>query len=923
MKFDVGGNGDFPPFGGAPGSLVLPRGTGTLIKWGLVVVGVIFFLVVSNILRGIYTDWLWFDHLGFLEVFKTILWTKVWLFVMGTGLFAIFVAVNIILARRFSRGETVLPLPAETIYWLNRLVLIGIILGAALLSIIFGAVAAGRWETILRFANATSFGVPDPVFDKDVSFYVFSLPVLDLIQGWFLGALIVLLLVVLGLYFTYYTLRGVPFAFTPQVRGHLAVLGSLILVDLAFNHFLDRYGLLFASGGATFGASYTDVQARLLALVLLTVIAAASSALLLATLLPALQGPRGTRLILGAVGLWVGSFLLVGVVYPSSIQRFTVEPNELTKETPYIERNIAFTRAAYGLSSDRIREETFSVRQELSAEIIFNNPETVNNVRLWDPRPLRDTYNQIQFLRLYYNFVDVDVDRYTIDGQYRQVLVGARELQPENLPVEAQSWVNQRLQYTHGYGAAASPVTEFTPEGRPEFFAKDIPPVGPIPVTRPEIYYGEHSAGFVIVNSKTEEFDHEPEEGKPVYKNYDGEGGIPLSSFLRRGVYAWQFADFNILISNQVTPESRIQYHRTIQERIGQVAPFLELDRDPYLVVEDGKLLWIQDAYTVTNSYPYSTPFRDTLNYIRNSVKVVMDAYHGTLVFYVADPDDPIILTYQKIFPTLLVKSFEEMSPFLQAHLRYPEDLFSIQAEIYFQYHMTDPNQFFNKADQWDVPEEEFFGGTRAVQPYYVIMKLPNETKAEFVLILPFTPWPTQDKPRMVAWLAARMDAPHYGELVAFSFPRGAQIDGPAQVEARINQDFVIKQKFALLCAGEAQCIRGNLLVVPIGESIMYVEPLYLQSANVRFPELKQVILASAKKVVMEPTLDQAVASLVGAAPTSTPDVDVPREEPSAISEEIQRIREALEGVKEGFSEMEKALSALSDLVEQEEEQQP
>ena len=435
--FETRGNGGLPPFQGVKRSLVLPPSTGAFIKWGIVAVAIVALLVGLNLLRGIYTDWLWFDNLGYLSVFTTILWTRVWLFIVGAGLFGGAVVVNIVLARRFSRGESVLPLPAETLYWLNRLTFIGVILAALLLSIIFGSILAGRWETILKFLNASSFGAAEPVFDRDVSFYVFTLPVLNLVQGWLLGALIVLLLAVVSLYFIYYTLRGQRFVLTPRIRGHLAVLGSLIFFNLAANHFIDRFDLLFSSGGATFGASYTDVHARLTALLVLTVIATASGALLLMTLLPALRGARGTRLIFGAVGLWLGSALLIGGLYPSSIQRFIVEPNELKRETLYIERNIRFTRAAFGLSSDRIQEETISVREELPPQSLFDNPETVNNVRLWDPLPLRNTYNQVQFLRLYYSFRDVDVDRYVVEGQYRQVLIGARELQPENLPVEA------------------------------------------------------------------------------------------------------------------------------------------------------------------------------------------------------------------------------------------------------------------------------------------------------------------------------------------------------------------------------------------------------------------------------------------------------------------------------------------------------
>ena len=895
--------------------MVFPQNTGTLIKWGLVILGVIALLVGLTILRAIYTDWLWFNHLGFLSVFTTVLWTRIWMFFVGAGLFGVLITVNIVLARRHSRGESVLPLPSETLHWLDRLMMVGIILGAVLLSIIFGAVAAGQWELVLRLTNSTSFGIEDPVFQRDISFFVFTLPVLEMVQGWFLGAFIVLLLAMVAIYFAHYGLRGVRFEATPWIKGHLAVLGSLIFFDLAVNHLLDRYELLFSTGGAVFGATYADIHARMLALVFLTAIATASGILLLVTLLPALQGLRGTRLIIGAGVLWVGAAIVVGNLYPSFVQRFTVEPNELDLETPFIERNIAFTRAAFGL--DRIEERTYSARDEVSEEDIANNLETVYNVRLWDPRPLRDTYNQIQHLRLYYNFLDVDVDRYLLDGEYRQVLIGARELTPENLPTEAQRWVNQRLQYTHGYGVAASPVTEFTEEGRPVFFAQDIPPRGAIEVTRPEIYYGENTDNYVIVNSLTEEFDHPKEDDTPAYVRYAGTGGVHLSSFLRRLAYAWQFADVNILISDRITPESKVQYSRNIQERIDKVAPFLALDRDPYLVVDGGRLLWVQDAYTVTDQYPYSRPFNDTFNYIRNSVKVVIDAYNGSMVFHIADPTDPLIQTYTSIFPTLF-KPMDQMSPFLRDHLRYPENLFSVQATTYLQYHMTDATVFFNKEDQWSIPSEIFRGTQQSVVPYYVIMRLPGEEEEEFALILPFTP---AEKPNMVSWMAARMDGPRYGELINFTFPRGTQIDGPVQIEARIDNNTEISQQFTLWDQSGSEVIRGNLLVIPVGESILYVEPIYLQAEGLALPELKRVILASSKKVVMEASLDEALVSLVGAPQAAR--AEEPMGEVSRLSEaaqRLERIQEVLQDLRDGLTDLEEALSELAQIVEEEQQ---
>ncbi len=911
-----------PPFGDWGYTLVLPPNTGTFIRWGLILIGVISLFVLLNILRGVYTDWLWFNNLGFLEAFKTILWTRTWLFIAGATVFGVMITVNVVLAHRHARGESVLPLPEDTLRWLARLLVVGFVLGAILLTVIFGVVAAGRWDQVLRLLSGAQFGIDDPVFLNDVSFYVFTLPVLELVQGWFLGAFITLLAASLIVYQAHFALRGMPIMMTSWVKGHLAVLGALIFFDLAFKHILDRYETIFSTGGAVFGATYADVNARIPALLLVAAIAAAAGVLLLVSLLPALRGSRGTRLILGAVGLWVAAAVLGGEAYPRFVQRFTVEPNELEKEKPFIDRNINFTRAAFGIDSrtdlgtERIEVRDYPAIGEVTLGEVQANLDTVYNVRLWDPRPLIDTYNQIQHLRLYYNFKDVDVDRYVIDGEYRQVLLGARELYPENLPLEAQRWVNQKLQFTHGYGVAASPVTEFTDEGRPEFFVQDVPPTGDIEITRPEIYYGENTTEHVIVNTNTEEFDHPTEENIPAYVKYEGKGGVRLSSYLRKLVYAWQLGDVNVLISGEITSESKIQYNRQIQERISKVAPFLMLDKDPYLVVEEGRLLWVQDAYTVSSKYPYSRPFNDAFNYIRNSVKVVLDAYNGDMEFYVMDPADPVVQTYREIFPVLF-KDMEEMSPFLLSHLRYPEDLFSIQAETFLQYHMTDPTVFFNKEDQWSIPLEISFGAQQPMEPYYVIMRLPDEDEAEFVLILPFTP---AEKPNMVAWLAARMDQPNYGKLLAFRFPRGAQVDGPIQIEARIDNDTEISQQFTLWDQGGSLVDRGNLLVIPVGNTILYVEPIYLRAEGIPLPELKRVILASSKKVVMEPSLDEALVSLLGASleqEPQPPDGSAPVSSSETLRQ-LELIQQALGDLRDGIITLEEAISQLAQIIEEE-----
>jgi hypothetical protein len=635
--------------------------------------------------------------------------------------------------------------------------------------------------------------------------------------------------------------------------------------------------------------------------------------------------------------LWIAAAIAVGAIYPSLVQRFQVAPNELEKERTYIPRNLEYTRQGFAL--DRIVEEDYDLATidtgdqagelaPITAETIASNPGTIDNVRLWDRRPLRSIYNQIQFFRAYYRFVGVDIDRYNIDGEIRQVVLGARELFPEDLPVESQSWVNSRLQFTHGFGLAMSPTTEFTAEGKPEFFIKDIPPKagkeslqGQVPqVTVPQIYYGENSADYVIVNSKETEFDFPAIDSTTATDTdyaYDGNGGVQLSSVFRRLAYAWEFEDINVLISDAVTSESRIQYRRLIQDRVKQIAPFLRLDSDPYLVVADGKLWWIQDAYTVSNHYPYSDPYRNEFNYIRNSVKAVVDAYTGEVDFYIFDEEDALIQTYARVFPSLF-KPGEEMPKALQSHVRYPRDFFSIQAEKYLLYHMRDTTDFYRKEDPWSIPQELFFETVQPILPYHVIMKLPGEEKEEFVLMLPFTPL---NKPNQVAWLAARMDNDRgqYGSLKAFFFPKGIQVDGPEQIEARIDQDFEIKKQFTLLCQRGARCIRGNLLVTPIeheGERfLMYVEPLYIQAESIAFPELKQVIVADAKRVVMESDFQSALDALLEKRTDSV------REDPTTLStdprqQQIEDVRQAIEDLQQTLHQLEEALEEMLASIE-------
>jgi len=793
---------------------------------------------------------------------------------------------------------------AEAHFWpwvivgrLQQLSKWSIITGTALLSLIFGLIAQGNWEVVLRFFNGQPFGVTDPVFYNEVGFYVFSLPFWHFLRGWLLGALIITLLGSAGVYLLGYTLQRLRFDFARPVLAHVGGLVMAILGLFAWGYWLGIWELVFSERGVIFGASYADMHAKLPAQWILLAVVVIFIGIILISVLR-----RNFRWSLYSLGAWIVAAIIVGAIFPAVVQRFQVQPNELARERPYIEYNIQFTREAFAL--DRVEEQSFPAEKSPSPQDIAQNEATINNIRLWDHRPLKDTYNHIQSIRLYYDFHDVDVDRYTIDGEYRQVMLSARELSAEKLAGQAQTWVNRRLQFTHGYGAVLSPVNEVSTEGLPVLLVKDIPPVGDFNIEQPEIYFGEKTNDYVIVKTKTQEFDY-PMGEKNVYGYYQGEGGVNLGSFMRRLVYAWQFGDINILISGELTPESRVLYYRNIQERVNHLAPFLKLDSDPYLVVMDGKLFWIQDAYTTTDRYPYSEPVGGGLNYIRNSVKVVIDAYDGSMAFYITDPQDALIQTYQSIFPELFVPA-EQMPEPLRAHWRYPEDMFNIQASVYQSYHMRDARVFYNKEDLWAVPREFYAGKEQLMEPYYVIMRLPDEEKEEFLLMLPFTP---VNKNNTIGWLAARCDGENYGKLLAYHFPKERLVYGPSQIENRIQQDTVITEQLALWGRGGSQVIRGNLLVIPLGKSNLYVEPVFLQAEDGGLPELKRVIVAAGEHIAMEPTLTGSIAAIFGAeAPLPEPEPPAPAEpeEPVAaniadlIEEAQQHYNKAQQYLREG-----------------------
>ena len=825
----------------------------TIAKVFLALVGAVALFSLLNISKGFYTEWLWFNSLGYGDVYATILQTKVLLFFSAAIIFFALFVGNFMLATRLAPKT-------EARSWPWSMV----ILGTALLSLIFGLMAQGNWQVVLRFFDGQPFGITDPVFHREIGFYVFSLPFLHLLRGWLLGTLIITLLGSAGVYIFSYVVQRLKFDLARPVLAHVSALVIAIMGLFAWGYWLGIWELVFSERGAVFGAGYADMHAQLPAQwILFTVVFICIIAILVSV------WRRNFRWSLYALSGWIVAAIVVGVIFPVLIQRFEVQPNELARERPYIEYNIEFTREAFALN--RIEEESFPAEKSPSPQDIAENDVTISNIRLWDHRPLKDTYNQIQSIRLYYDFHDVDVDRYVIDGEYRQVMLSARELSVEKLAKQAQTWVNRQLQFTHGYGVALSPVNEVSTEGLPVLLVKDIPPVGDFDIERPQIYFGEKTNHYVIVNTTTQEFDY-PMGDENVYGHYQGKDGVIIGSFIDRLAYAWQLGDVNILISGELTPESRVLYYRNIRERVNHLAPFLGLDGDPYLVVIEGRLFWIQDAYTVTDRYPYSEPL-GRINYIRNSVKAVIDAYDGSVTFYVTDPEDALIRTYQAIFPKLFVPA-GQMPESLRFHLRYPEGMFNIQAAVYQSYHMRDARVFYNKEDLWAVPKEVYAGAEQLMEPYYIIMRLPDEEKEEFLLMLPFTP---VNKNNTIGWLAARCDGENYGKLIAYYFPKERLVYGPSQIENRIQQDTVITEQLALWARGGSRVIRGNLLMIPLGRSNLYVEPVFLQAEAGGLPELKRVIVAAGEHIAMEPTLEESIAAIFGPAmPPTEPVVKVP-----------------------------------------------
>ena len=871
-----------------PGPMdALPIGRRVLVLIGIAVL----LLALVPFLAGRLADWLWYRETGFERVFLTKIVAQ-WALGIPTALVAFaFLYGNARFARRGDPSRVRSPVsqvrPGPDLRELaHALVTRGlgslVIPACALLAVFIALSAAGQWRTLLQAMYGTPFGVTDAVFGRDVGYYVFTLPAIELFAGLLFGLLVITLIaIVLPIHLTRGEIERSPHGISvgPRAQTHFAFLAGLLLLVMAIRiHFVRIPGLLFGEHLPLTGANYVDLHTRLPALHVLSVVA------LVGALLIFWAGVRG-RLVPMAVRVVIGYAVVtvLAAAVPAAYQRLVVQPNELARETPQILNHIRATRLAWGL--DAIAERELGTETRLTPQLVAANRATIDNVRLWDREPLLQTFGQIQSIRTYYDFIAVDDDRYHVGGQLRQVMLSAREMNTASLPTRG--FINEHLTYTHGMGVTLGPSNAVTSEGLPVLFIKDLPPVSSIDlrVTRPQIYYGELSNDFVMAPSRQREFDYPAGEGDAAaYSSYDGRGGVPIGSFARRLLYAIRFGSLNILLSADLNERTRILYYRNVRERAQRSLPFVLFDRDPYLVITtDGRLVWLLDGYTVSERYPYARSVGGGVNYMRNSVKVTIDAYDGSVRAYIAAPNDPIIRTLARIYPGLL-QPLDSMPADVRAHLRYPEDLFRLQTVMFATYHMADPETFYHREDQWQIPEapqgsadaagSEERGASEAFLRH-MVMRLPGEPDPEFILMRPFTP---RQKDNLAAWIVARNDGANYGKLAVYRFPRQSLVFGPNQIVNRINQDTEVSRQITLWDQRGSQVLRGELLVLPIGGALIYVQPLYLRAQGGRIPELKRVIAAHEGRVAMSETLDGALSALLanGTVVATAPDVQEP-----------------------------------------------
>jgi uncharacterized membrane protein (UPF0182 family) len=890
-----------------------PPSTGHRLRW--IIFAAFATVILVSVILGFVQKWLWMRELHYSGIFWTLFSVK-WVMFGATAVFAfLFLWANLRIAAR-ALGDLLKESPAKkaigtkeeiarkiNIDLSSRLVIFIMDVSAIFVAVLFAISISAQWDTYLRFRYGGSFGVLDPLFKVDLGFYFFRLPFYELLQGGLIFLTVAALALVSGVVLVELQQASMnnSFKIRPSTGRHLAVLLFLLSATFGWGFYLDHYELVYSTLGVVYGAGYTAAHVTnvvLWGMVGLSVLACGLIAL-------TAFRPRA-RLLAYGMGAYSLLYILGVLVLPQLVQAFVVRPSELSRETPYLKDYIAFTRNAYNLNA--IQETAYPALTDLTPEVIARNQDTVQNIRLWDSRPLLQTYQQTQAIRLYYQFYNVDTDRYHLSDGYHQVMLSSRELASE-LPTQAQTWVNENLQFTHGYGLVMNFVSKTIGGGFPQYLSKDIPPVSPyqsLNTTQPAIYYGEVSPGYKIVSTGIKEFDY-PKGNENVYTSYQGSGGIPLDGIWKRILFAWTQKDINILFTSYLTPQSKIQLWRGVQERVSQIAPFLLLDKDPYAVVSDGKLYWIQDAYTVSDRYPYSQPLpsgpAQGSNYIRNSVKIVVNMYNGSVSFYIMDPKDPVLDVYRRAFPGVF-RNLGDLSADLKLHLRYPQDLFAIQAAEYSTFHMTDPQVFYNREDLWVAPEEKYDGAVNPMEPYYILMKLPGSTQMEYLIMTPFTP---QKRDNMIAWLAARCDFPDYGKMLFYELPKEKLIYGPNQISAMIDQSTTISQQLTLWDQKGSGVIRGKLIVIPIENSFLYVVPLYLKAEGTNFPQLKRVIVATGDRVVMEPTLDESLSDLFEHAATPAGAPPTGKQPPLA--------KATLDQARAELAQAQKAINSLKGLL--------
>jgi uncharacterized protein len=837
---------DQPPFGGFR-EVQIPRPPRRF--WiGLAFIGAaLLVIVLTQPIVALLTNIQWYDALGFRSVYLTRVWLELILFFVTLALAFGFGLVNVWVTLRIRTGRALRAVGVRRRTLWTGAGAVGLTATAVIALILAGGVGS-HWQELALFTHATNTGVREPVLGMDVSFYLLTLPFIHDVVTSLLVLFFLIGLVVTGLY----AWRADTFDLrlpAPAI-AHLSVLMGGIALLLAVSSFLDRYDLLYAHNGYVWGAGFADVNARMGLAVFRTVLGAVLAVLLFVNVVL-----RRPAVLIGTVVVWLAA-ALVSAIYPALVQRINVQPAELSQEAPYISREIQFTRKAFAV--DDVQSSPYTGDAPLTAQAVAEDQATIQNLRLWDNAQLQETYQQLQSIRTYYTFNDIELDRYVINGQTVQLEISARELDAGRLPPQAQSWVNTKLQYTHGYSVAASPVSAVVGEGLPDYVAKDIPTSGSLgeTVKQPQIYFGQAESDYALAPSAEKEFDY-PKGGDNVRTSYEGSHSPRLSGTSRL-LWSLRTGDFNMLVSDQLQDRTQVLYLRKVQDRIQEIAPFLQLADNPYIVVVNGKLYWIQDAYTGGTTYPYSQAedVAQGQNYFRNSVKVVVDAYEGTADFYIADPSDPIIRAYSATFPGMF-KPLSKMPTQLQAHLRVPTRQFTVQAMVWSTYHISDPATLYNREDVWQLAEEV---------PYYVQMRLPGQPSAEYLQIIPFRPF---NKQNLVSWLAVRNDMPHYGQMVSYVMPKDKVILGPQQITSRIQQTPEISRDRTLLNSTGSSVVQGNLLVVPVGDSFLYFEPWYLKSTTTSqsLPELKKVILTDASttgSVAYQSTLDAALAQITG-----------------------------------------------------------